>query len=176
MTFANMPARGLPFFYRGLGRAIPVLHASNGLIAGAGGPERLGRGAMTFTIWDSLEDALGFSYRRQPHRGLVKNVREEDRFIDSMFLRLAPYAIEGAWFPWSRFAAGVDALARAMPSVPAPCPRAATPSPQPSGSRQRHVRGPQVVAAEADVGGEGVAGRDELDHLAASGLTTVMPP
>jgi hypothetical protein len=112
MTFANMPARGLPYFYRGLFRATEVLHASAGLIAAAGGPERLGRGAMTFTIWDSLPDALGFSYRRDPHRGLVKNVREHERFIDSMFLRLAPYRAEGAWFSWSRFAPGFEQFRR----------------------------------------------------------------
>jgi hypothetical protein len=127
MTFANMPARGLPYFYRGLCRAVPVLHASEGLIAAAGGPERLGRGGMTFTIWDSLPDALGFSYRRDPHRGLVKNVREHDRFVDSMFLRLRPYAVDGAWFPWSRFATPFAAFARSMPRAPARDPRATTP-------------------------------------------------
>ena len=127
MTFANMPARGLPYFYAGLFRATEVLHASDGLIAAAGGPERLGRGGMTFTIWSSLPDALRFSYRRDPHRGLVKSVRERDRFIDSMFLRLRPYAAAGGWFPWSRFAVGFAQFARSMPSGPAPVPAAATP-------------------------------------------------
>jgi hypothetical protein len=135
MTFANMPARGLPYFYRGLFRAIPVLLASDGLIAAAGGPERLGRGGMTFTIWDSLPDALGFSYRRDPHRGLVENVREGDRFIDSMFLRLRPYAAEGAWFPWSRFADPFADFARSMPRAPAPARPATTPPDPASRSR-----------------------------------------
>ena len=69
LTFANIPARGLVYFYRGIHRSTAPLLASDGLIAAVAGPERLGRGGMTFTIWDSLPDALGFSYRREPHRG-----------------------------------------------------------------------------------------------------------
>jgi hypothetical protein len=127
MTFANMPARQLRYFYRGLRPATKVLHASEGLVAAVGGPERLGRGAMTFTLWQSLDEALRFSYRSQPHRGLVKSVHERKRFIDSMFLRLAPYAAEGAWFPWSRFALRFARLAELMRSAPAPGPPATTP-------------------------------------------------
>ena len=127
LTFANMPARELPHFYRGLARSVPVLHASAGLIAAAGGPERLGRGGMTFTIWNSVQDALGFSYRREPHLGLVKSVGAQHRFIDSMFLRLRPYAAEGTWFQWSRYAAPFADFARSMQRAPAPVPRATTP-------------------------------------------------
>jgi hypothetical protein len=139
MTFANMPVRELPHFYRGLQRATKVLHAAEGLIAAVGGPERLGRGGMTFTLWRSLPDALGFSYRRDPHRGLVKDVRQEDRFIDSMFLRLAPYAAEGTWFPWSRFAVPFAQFvgSGSMRSAPASDPPATTPpgpaAPSPTG-------------------------------------------
>jgi hypothetical protein len=128
MTFANMPARELPHFYSGLFRSLPELHASRGLIAAVGGPERLGRGGMTFTIWDSMPDALGYSYRRDSHRDLVKDVRAGDRFTDSMFLRLRPYAATGSWFSWSRFAGRFEQFARAMPSAPAPVPLAPTPS------------------------------------------------
>jgi hypothetical protein len=126
LTFANLPARGLFFFYRGINRSASPLLASNGLIAAVAGPERLGRGGMTFTIWDSLADALAFSYRRDPHRELVKDVHEHDRFIDSMFLRLRPYRAEGSWFPWSRFVARFEQFARSMPSAPAPAPPATT--------------------------------------------------
>jgi hypothetical protein len=137
MTFANMPVRGMWHFYRGLARSTPVLHESPGLIAAAGGPERLGRGGMTFTIWRSLPDALAFSYRREPHRGLVRDIHAGPGFIDSMFLRLAPYAATGTWFPWSRFAPGFEELGRAMPSAPAPGPPATTPpgpaAPSPTG-------------------------------------------
>jgi hypothetical protein len=127
LTFANIPVRGLMYFYRGIHRSLAPLLASNGLIAAVGGPERMGRGAMTFTLWDSLPDALGFSYRREPHRGIVQSVREHERLIDSMFIRARPYAIEGDWFPWSRFAARFAEFARAIPSAPAPAPPAATP-------------------------------------------------
>jgi hypothetical protein len=126
LTFANIPVRGLGYFYRGISRSTEPLLASSGLVAAVAGPERLGRGGMTFTIWRSLPEALAFSYRREPHRGIVKSVREQRRLIDSMFLRLQPYAVEGAWFPWSRFASRLEELARSMPSAPAPGRRAAT--------------------------------------------------
>ena len=127
MTFANIPVRGLPYFWRGISRSTRALHPAPGLIAAAGGPERWYRGAMTFTIWDSLPQALGFSYRRDPHRGIVKSVREHERLIDSMFIRLRPYAAEGGWFSWSRFAESFAAFAAAMPSAPAPSPAGASP-------------------------------------------------
>jgi len=126
LTFANIPVRRLAYFYRGIHRSTATLHASEGLIAAAAGPERWYRGGMTFTIWDSVEAALGFSYRREPHRGIVKLVRAEGRLIDSMFLRLEPYAAEGGWFPWSRFAGPFARFAEAMPSAPAPAPPAAS--------------------------------------------------
>ena len=127
MTFANIPVRGLPYFWRGIRRSTGSLLASQGLIAAAAGPERWFRGGMTFTIWESLPDALGFSYRREPHRGIVKSVRERQRLIDSMFFRLQPYAVEGGWLPWSRFAGPFEDFARSMPSAQAPGPPAATP-------------------------------------------------
>jgi hypothetical protein len=127
LTFANIPVRGLVYFYRGIHRSIDPLLGSPGLIAAAGGPERLGRGGMTFTIWESLPHALGFSYRREPHREIVRSVHEHRRLIDSMFFRLQPYAVEGSWFPWSRFATPFEELARSMPSAPAPGPLAPTP-------------------------------------------------
>jgi hypothetical protein len=126
LTFANIPVRRLAYFYRGIHRSTATLLASEGLIAATAGPERWYRGGMTFTIWDSLQAALGFSYRREPHRGIVKLVRAESRLIDSMFLRLEPYAADGAWFGWSRFAASFARFADAMPSAPAPAPPAAT--------------------------------------------------
>jgi hypothetical protein len=127
LTFANIPVRGLFYFYREIHRSIEPLLQSDGLIGAVGGPERLGRGGMTFTLWDSLPDALGFSYRRDPHRGIVHTVRAEQRLIDSMFIRAQPYAVEGTWFGWSRFAGSFENFARSMPSAPAPGPVAATP-------------------------------------------------
>lgn len=127
MTFANIPLRGLPYFWRGINRSTRELHSSPGLIAAAAGPERWYRGGMTFTIWESLPEALGFSYRREPHRGIVKSVREHERLIDSMFIRLRPYAAEGTWFPWSRFAQPFGEFVRATGSAPAPAPAGASP-------------------------------------------------
>jgi hypothetical protein len=126
LTFANIPVRRLVYFYRGIHRSTATLLASGELIAATAGPERWYRGGMTFTIWDSLDAALGFSYKHDPHRGIVKLVRAEGRLIDSMFLRLEPYAAEGTWFPWSRFAGSFARFAGAMPSAPAPAPTATT--------------------------------------------------
>src|SRR5688500_9883238 len=46
LTFANIPTRGLVYFYRGIHRSTGPLLASRGLIAAVAGPERLGRGGM----------------------------------------------------------------------------------------------------------------------------------
>lgn len=103
-TFADIPPRGLAFFWNRIRGATRELLASPGLVAGTAGPEHLYRGAMTFTIWESLDDALAFSYRRQPHKGIVKAVREDRLLRSSMFVRLRPYAVTGAWPARSRFA------------------------------------------------------------------------
>jgi hypothetical protein len=102
-TFANIPPRGLRFFWSQIRHATAALLASPGLIAGTAGPEHLYRGAMTFTLWERPEDALGFAYRRDPHRRIVKDVRAGGLLVDSMFIRLQPYAASGSWPPGSRF-------------------------------------------------------------------------
>jgi hypothetical protein len=102
-TFANIAPRSLWFFWSEIRGATAALLDSPGLIAGTAGPERLYRGAMTFTLWQSLDEALRFSYRREPHRGIVREVRERDRLLDSMFIRFEPYAAAGAWPSCSRF-------------------------------------------------------------------------
>jgi hypothetical protein len=102
-TFANIPPRGLLFFWSEIRGAARALLASPGLIAGTAGPEHLYRGAMTFTLWARLDDPLRFAYREDPHRRIVKDVRDEGRLVDSMFVRLQPYAATGSWPSTSRF-------------------------------------------------------------------------
>jgi hypothetical protein len=104
-TFAAIPPRSLRFFWGEIRPAARRLLASPGLIAGTAGPERLYTGAMTFTIWQSLHEAVRFAYRRPPHRQIVKRVRDQAVLTDSMFIRFAPYAAEGRWPARSRFAA-----------------------------------------------------------------------
>ena len=127
MTFASIAPRNMWFFWSEIVGATRRLLASPGLIAGTAGPERLYRGAMTFTIWDGLDPALGFAYREQPHKGIVKEVRADARLVDSMFIRLQPYAAEGRWPARSRFAPRFDEFVRrlaATPSTPAAGPAA----------------------------------------------------
>jgi hypothetical protein len=123
-TFANIAPRNLAFFWRGIHRTTPALLESPGLIAGTAGPEHMYRGAMTCTIWDGADAPLRFAYRRPPHRQIVKDTRADDRLIDSMFIRMQPYAVEGRWPAGSRFADRFDAFARNLPgqSRPAPAP------------------------------------------------------
>jgi hypothetical protein len=104
MTFANIAPRNLWHFWSNIVRARRRLLTSPGLIAGTAGPEHLYRGAMTFTIWEGLDAALAFAYREQPHRGIVRGVREEGRLVDSMFIRLRVQAAAGEWPAYSRFA------------------------------------------------------------------------
>jgi hypothetical protein len=134
-TFANIAPRNLLFFWRGIHRATPVLLDSPGLIAATAGPEHMYRGAMTFTIWDRADAPLSFAYRRQPHGRLVKDTRAEGRLIDSMFIRLQPYAAEGRWPAYSRFAGRFDEFAaRLRQSAPAPGPAGPT-EPRPASPR-----------------------------------------
>jgi hypothetical protein len=118
MTFAHIAPRNLWFFWRNIVGATRRLLASPGLIAGTAGPERLYRGAMTFTLWDGLDPALAFAYREHPHRAIVKEVRAEGRLVDSMFVRLQAYAAAGRWRRGSRFAAGFDQLVRSFAQDP----------------------------------------------------------
>jgi hypothetical protein len=113
-TFAHIPPRGLWFFWNGIRGATRRLLASPGLIAGTAGPEHLYRGAMTFTLWEKVDDALSFAYREQPHRQIVDDVREQGRIVDSMFVRMRPYRASGKWPSTSRFGPAFDRLARSL--------------------------------------------------------------
>ena len=109
-TFANIAPRNLWFFWSGIHRTTPKLLASPGLIAATAGPEHMYRGAMTFTIWETLDLGVSFAYRELPHRQIVKQVRGEGRLVDSMFIRLDPYAVDGHWPARSRFASRFETL------------------------------------------------------------------
>jgi len=111
-TFAQIRPRSLYYFWTRIRQAAARLLASPGLVAGTAGPERLYRGAMTFTIWESLEYALAFAYREQPHRRIVRDVKERDLLTDSMFIRFRIEAAKGAWPSRSRFVARFDDFAR----------------------------------------------------------------
>ncbi len=109
-TFANIPPRGILHFWTSIRHAASKLTSSPGLVAATAGPEHTYRGAMTFTIWDSLEHATKFSYREQPHKDIVRRVREHELLTDSMFVRLKPYAARGRWPSYSRFGGRFDAF------------------------------------------------------------------
>ena len=102
-TFANIPLRSVPYFWINIRRATRRLLGLPGLIAATAGPEHLYTGAMTFTIWQTLDDAVRFAYREPPHKGIVKDVRDRSLLRDSMFIRFRPFAAEGSWPRHSRF-------------------------------------------------------------------------
>ena len=134
-TFANIAPRNLWFFWNGIHRSTRVLLESPGLIAGVAGPEHMYRGAMTCTIWERPEAALDFAYRKPPHREIVKEVGADGRLIDSMFIRFQPYAADGEWSGYSRFAGRFGEFALKL-CAQAPGPHAAT-TPQPASRRPR---------------------------------------
>jgi hypothetical protein len=102
-TFANIPLRSVPYFWINIRRATRRLLGLPGLIAATAGPEHLYTGAMTCTIWQTLDDAVRFAYREPPHKGIVKDVRDRELLHDSMFIRFRPVAVEGSWPRYSRF-------------------------------------------------------------------------
>jgi hypothetical protein len=124
-TFAQIAPRNLLYFWNGIRRATPVLLESPGLIAGIAGPEHMYRGAMTFTIWERPEAALDFAYRKPPHAQIVKDVRAQDRLVDSMFIRFEPYAAHGSWPSYSAFAPGFEAFVQTLGSRSRPALRVA---------------------------------------------------
>ena len=71
---------------------------------------------MTFTVWEQMDDALGFAYGKPPHREIVRGVREHGRLIDSMFIRMSPNRASGEWPSTSRFAPAFQRFADSMPS------------------------------------------------------------
>ena len=109
-TFANIPPRGILHFWTSIRHAARKLMSSPGLVAGTAGPEHMYRGAMTFTIWDSVEHPTRFAYREQPHKDTVRRVREHELLTDSMFVRMRPYAARGRWPSYSRFGGRFDAF------------------------------------------------------------------
>jgi hypothetical protein len=127
-TFANIPPRGMWFFWTHIRHATRKLLVTPSLIAGTAGPEHMYRGAMTFTLWDHADAAVAFAYREQPHKGIVNEVRAAARLVDSMFIRFHPDAAAGRWPAYSRFADRFDKLARSLrPSARARDQRAPTP-------------------------------------------------
>jgi len=165
-TFANIPPRGLLHFWRSIRHAASRLQSFPGLVAGTAGPEHLYRGAMTFTIWDSLEDATAFSYREQPHKDIVRRVREHQLLTDSMFVRMRPYAAYGQWPSYSRFVPGFDAFAEELAGPQADTGMRYNHQIQPSGSaagnrglERRPVRqrvGTELPATRSPSGGSHV--------------------
>jgi hypothetical protein len=113
-TFADIAPRGLRYFWGSIRHATTKLLASPGLIAGTAGPERLYRGAMTFTIWRSLDDSVRFAYTQPPHKQIVRRVRRGGILVDSLFIRLTPFAVEGSWPRYSRFGERFDEFARSL--------------------------------------------------------------
>ena len=67
-------------------------------------------------VWKQIDEALGFAYRTPPHRQIVSGVREHNRLIDSMFIRMSPYRASGTWPSTSRFAPAFQRFADSMPS------------------------------------------------------------
>jgi len=67
---------------------------------------------MTFTVWDKMEDAMAFAYRRDGHRGAIKRARADQMLIDELVARFYPYASSGTWD-------GVDPLA-SVSNLPRP--------------------------------------------------------
>ncbi len=67
---------------------------------------------MTFTLWNKMEDAMAFAYRRDGHRGAIKRARADRMLIDELLARFYPYSSSGTWD-------GVDPLASVnTPSTP----------------------------------------------------------
>jgi hypothetical protein len=114
-TFANIPTRNLLRFYDGIARGTRKLLDADGLIVCHAGPERLFHGAATLTFWETSDHATAFAYREDPHKQIVKDVRDENLLIDSMFIRSMPYRAAGNWPARSRFAQRFETFKRSLP-------------------------------------------------------------
>lgn len=101
---AIRPTKLLPFWRAVPAPAIgasghPALRASVGI-----GDWPLVRQA-TFSVWDSLEGAQDYAYRRPEHRAVIERRREERWYSSELFARFVPLEGSGSWN-------GSDPLAR----------------------------------------------------------------
>lgn len=98
LTRVEIRARKVPTFWLSMTRvAAADIRKAPGLLAGLAMVERPYFEAMTFTLWQSRDDAMNFAYKRPAHVGLTERSRSEK--VASFFsAHFYPYRSEGTWY------------------------------------------------------------------------------
>ncbi len=110
LTRAAIRPRKLAAFWRAV--PPPAIDATDhpSLLAAVGiGDIPLLRQA-TFSLWDSLDGARDYAYRRPAHREVIERRRTEDWYSSELFARFVPLWATGTWD-------GVDPLAGRLPGA-----------------------------------------------------------
>ncbi len=69
-----------------------------GLLAGVGMVDRPYFEALTFTVWESRDDAMSFAYKRPAHAGITERNRLEKIVASFFSAHFYPYRSEGTWY------------------------------------------------------------------------------
>jgi hypothetical protein len=98
ITWSRLRVLRIPAWLGSLKPAAMDLEETPGLLAALPGfPGVPFVDLMTFSVWESIEHALHYAYRRGNHRAAVKRARSEDFFAQDLIARFYPYWSEGAW-------------------------------------------------------------------------------
>lgn len=97
LTRAAIRPRKLATFWRAVPNPAIDATAHPSLLAAVGiGDIPLLRQA-TFSLWDSLDGARDYAYRRAAHRDVIDRRRAEDWYSSELFARFLPLAATGTW-------------------------------------------------------------------------------
>lgn len=97
ITRATIRTRLQLKFWRAVPATQRAVFDSEGLRFTKGIGEIPFRNMATFSLWSSMSDMESFAYRKDAHRGAIKQTRKLNWYSEELFSRFQPYAVVGVW-------------------------------------------------------------------------------
>lgn len=94
LTYGRLKARHTARFWRSNAKAVRELEREPGVLASIGmvSPPNTN---VTFSLWRSLDDAVGFAHQQPDHREAMRRMHAESWHHEYLFARFRPFAWEG---------------------------------------------------------------------------------